>query len=210
MILPLFPYRHLMDYSKLLIAMANPPDRQSLEEYLRTIVDTLPTPTPAYCIVGALALGAWGRIRSTKDIDLLVIAEESERKQLVGTLGQGGFVLDQRWLDLNPFASERVNRFSHPSYEGTPLDIIFAADQHEEEMLQRRQAIDILGVNTWVCGPEDLILMKLKASRPHDFEDVTSIVVNPNLQLDLDYLWSWAERLGLQSELHYVLISSKS
>jgi hypothetical protein len=51
--------------------------------------------------------------------------------------------------------------------------------------------------------------MKLKASRGHDFEDAVSIVLNPNLQLDLDYLWSWAERLGLQSELHYVLISAK-
>ena len=44
---------------------------------------------------------------------------------------------------------------------------------------------------------------------PHDFEDVLSIVSNPGLTLDLDYLWSWAERLGLQSELHYVLISAK-
>jgi hypothetical protein len=50
--------------------------------------------------------------------------------------------------------------------------------------------------------------MKIKASRPHDFEDAMSIVRNPNLQLNLDYLWSWAERLGLQSELHYVLISA--
>ena len=66
----------------------------------------------------------------------------------------------------------------------------------------------IVGLQTWVCGPEDLILMKLKASRGHDFEDAISIMLNPNLQLDFDYLWSWAERLGLQSELHYVLISA--
>jgi hypothetical protein len=51
--------------------------------------------------------------------------------------------------------------------------------------------------------------MKLKASRGHDFEDAVSIVCNKHLHLDLDYLWSWAERLGLQSELHYVLISAK-
>ena len=31
----------------------------------------------------------------------------------------------------------------------------------------------------------------------------------PGLTLDFDYLWLWAERLGLQSELHYVLISAK-
>lgn len=31
----------------------------------------------------------------------------------------------------------------------------------------------------------------------------------PGLTLDFDYLWLWAERLGLQSELHSVLISAK-
>ena len=35
------------------------------------------------------------------------------------------------------------------------------------------------------------------------------IVGNAGASLDLDYLWSWAERVGLQSELHYVLISAK-
>jgi hypothetical protein len=90
-----------------------------------------------------------------------------------------------------------------------PLDVMFATDIHEGDTLKRRQPLEILGAHTWVCGPKDLILMKLKASRPHDFEDPMSIVPNPGLQLDLNYLWSWAERLGLQSELHYVLISAK-
>lgn len=47
--------------------------------------------------------------------------------------------------------------------------------------------------------------MKLKASRPHDFEDALGIIKNPHLQLDLPYLWNWADRLGLHGELHYVL-----
>lgn len=100
-------------------------------------------------------------------------------------------------------------RFLHPRFPSIPLNILLTADAHEEITLTRRHPLEILGIHTWVCGPEDLILMKLKASRPHDFEDVLSIVSNPNLTLDLDYLWSWAERLGLQSELHYVLISAK-
>ena len=44
---------------------------------------------------------------------------------------------------------------------------------------------------------------------PRDFDDVMGIVGNAGASLDLDYLWSWAERVGLQSELHYVLISEK-
>jgi hypothetical protein len=189
--------------------MADQPDRESLEHFLRTIIDSLPSPSPLYCLVGALALGAWGRIRSTKDIDLLMVAEESQRTQLLVSLTAKGFKVDQKWLDQNPFAADRVNRLFHASFQDIPLDVIFVADKHEEETLRRRRPFTIIGIQTWVCGPEDLILMKLKASRPHDFEDAMSIAKNPNLQLDLDYLWSWAERLGLQSELHYVLISAK-
>ena len=61
------------------------------------------------------------------------------------------------------------------------------------------------GLSLSVASPEDLILLKLKAGRPTDFDDVISIVKNPRLQLDLAYLRSWADRLGLHGELHYVL-----
>jgi hypothetical protein len=189
--------------------MSNAPDQTALELYLRAILDSLPDPAPTYCLIGALALGAWGRIRSTKDIDLLTVAHESQRSQLTASLLRREFHADQNWSDLNPFAAGRVMRFLHPGFPGIPLDILFTADAHEEITLTRRQPLEILGIHTWVCGPEDLIIMKLKASRPHDFEDVLSIISNPSLTLDLDYLWSWAERLGLQSELHYVLISAK-
>ena len=48
----------------------------------------------------------------------------------------------------------------------------------------------------------------LADGRPGDFDDVMTIVDNAQTRLDLDYLWSGADRLGLQSELHYVLISA--
>jgi hypothetical protein len=60
------------------------------------------------------------------------------------------------------------------------------------------------GLSLTVVSPEDLILLKLKASRPTDFDDVIAIVKNPHLQLDLTYLWNWVDRLGLQGELQYV------
>ena len=53
--------------------------------------------------------------------------------------------------------------------------------------------------------PEDLILLKLKAGRPHDFEDALGVFKNPHVHVDLDYLWGWANQLGLHGELSYVL-----
>lgn len=117
------------------IEMTDQPARESLEHFLRTILGSLPTPPPPYCLVGALALGAWGRIRSTKDIDLLMLAEESQRTRLVNSLNEKGFKVDQNWLDQNPLAADRVNRFLHPSFQSISLDILFVADKQEEETL---------------------------------------------------------------------------
>ena len=86
-----------------------------------------------------------------------------------------------------------------------PLDLLFATDPQSQSTLARRRPLHLLDISLWVCSPEDLILLKLKASRPHDFEDALGIVSNPHLELEFDYLWKWADRLGLQGELHYVL-----
>ncbi len=102
-------------------------------------------------------------------------------------------------------AETRVTRFvsqRHPDY---PLDLIYASDRHEREALTRTRSVQLHGLLVSVVSPEDLMILKLKAGRPTDFDDVISIVKNPRLHLDLPYLWNWADRLGLQGELHYVL-----
>jgi hypothetical protein len=181
-----------------------PDDPGSFSDYLRTVIDALPEPAPPYCLIGALAVNAWGRLRTTKDIDLLVLSDETAKLQLTDSLVAHGFQPDARWIEHNPMAKDRVLRMNHPAHPGIPLDLIFSADSHEAEVLTRRQSMHLLHVPTWVCSPEDLIILKLKASRPHDFEDALAIVKNPHLQLDLPYLWNWVDRLGLQGELQYV------
>jgi hypothetical protein len=182
-----------------------PDDQDPLAGYLHAVLDSLPQPPPPYCLIGALAVNAWGRLRATQDIDLLVLSQGTARTELTDALLARGFQLDTRWIMQNPMAKDRVLRLGHPSHSGIPLDLIFSADSHEVQTLARKRTLHLLGVSAWVCSPEDLILLKLKVSRPHDFEDALGIVKNPHLQLDLDYLWHWADRLGLQGELHYVL-----
>jgi hypothetical protein len=113
--------------------------------------------------------------------------------------------VDQLWPPTNPVGESRVTRYAAPSDPDHPLDLIYASDRHEHEALTRTRTVLLHGLSLSVVSPEDLILLKLNASRPTDFDDVIGIVKNPRLQLDLNYLWSWADRLGLQGELHYVL-----
>lgn len=181
------------------------PELGQMAGCLRAVLDALAPPSPMYCLIGALAVNAWGRVRSTQDIDLLVLSQGTNRERLVKALAAHGFHPDAAWVAHNPLAQDRVLRLGHPSYAGIPLDLIFSSDPHEESLLSRTRVMGFLSLSVPVCSPEDLILLKLKAGRPHDFEDALGIVKNPHLQLDLAYMWNWVDRLGLCGELRYVL-----
>jgi len=179
-----------------------PPDLQSCLAAVLPVLTTLSVP---HGLIGAAALSAWGRPRATHDLDLLILVDEDAKDRLMIQLASVGITVNKPWQAANPMAHSRVTRFvslRHPDY---PLDLIYASDPHEREALTHTQTVRLYGLSLSVISPEDLMILKLKASRPTDFDDVISIVKNPRLQLDLTYLWNWADRLGLQSELHYVL-----
>jgi hypothetical protein len=182
----------------------SPANPDSLADYLHTVVTALPEST-SYCLVGALAANAWGRLHATQDIDLLVLADLPARTDLIDALRAHEFQIDETWLEHNPMAKDVVMRLAHPSYPTIPLDLLFANDVQSQSALTRRHSLQLFGVSLYVCSPEDLILLKLKAGRPHDFEDALGVVKNPHLQLDLAYLWNWADKLGFHGELDYVL-----
>jgi len=182
----------------------SPASPDSLADYLHTVITALPEPT-SYCLVGALAVNAWGRLRATKDIDLLVLSDLPSRTELLDALLAQGFDIDETWIEQNPMAKDVVMRLTNRSHPTIPLDLLFANDAQSQSALTRRRSLQLFDVSLYVCSPEDLILLKLKAGRPHDFEDALGVVKNPHIQLDLAYLWNWADRLGIQGELHYVL-----
>jgi predicted nucleotidyltransferase len=178
-------------------------------EVLSAAVDALSTPPLPYCLIGALALGAYGRPRATHDVDLLILTDSATSHSYLNPLRAKGFAVASDWHESNPMAQNVVTRLAHPLAPDFPLDLIFATSPLHKKALDRRKPIALHGIQVSVSSPEDLVLLKLTAGRPRDFDDVMGIVGNVAAPLDLDYLWSWAERLGLQSELHYVLISSK-
>lgn len=171
-------------------------------------VEALAAASQPYCVIGALALGAWGRPRATYDLDLLILAARSAPEPFLNPLLSNGFCIDERWRAENPMAKDAVLRLTHSAAPDFPVDLIYATGELQRSALTRRRQKLLQGIHLWVCSAEDLLLLKLWASRPRDFDDAVTIVKNPNVQLDLTYLWSWADRLGLQGELHYVLLAA--
>ena len=178
-------------------------------DVLNTAIEALSTPPLPYCLIGALALGAYGRPRATHDVDLLILTDSATSHSYLDPLRAKGFAVASDWHEGNPMARDVVMRLKHTSAPDFPLDLIFATSPLHKNALDRRKLIDLHGTRVSISSAEDLILLKLSAGRPRDFDDVMGIVGNASAPLDLDYLWSWAERLGLQSELHYILISAR-
>ena len=154
-----------------------------------------------YMLIGALALSAWGRPRATLDIDFMVLAAEIPEK-LIDGLAALGFIRDSAWDRHNPFLKGIHARFHSARLI---LDVLLARDDHHYAAFKRRKKKNYKGSYIWLPSPEDLILLKLRAGRHADFEDVIGILQRAGRKLDLRYLSRWARRLGLVEELHYTL-----
>ena len=172
-----------------------------LEAAVRDVVAAIRHAKIPYMLIGALALPVWGRPRATLDMDFMLMDMEIPRK-LIDRLGRLGFSLDAEWERRNPFLKGLQSRFRS---ERLTLDILLSKDAHHKEAFRRRRRKRYPGMNIWFPSAEDLILLKLRAGRPTDFDDVIGIVERVGEALDLRYLSAWARRLGVIEELNYVI-----
>jgi hypothetical protein len=174
---------------------ANPFD--SAFRTLIEILEALPFP---YCLIGGLALGVWSAPRTTQDLDVLVAATGVRRQELIAALERRGLEMDRRWAEENPLLRDVQLRARHGAI---PVDLLMPRDQYDETVLERRQRMRFHEMSLWVISPEDLILQKLRAGRPRDFEDALGVLVRQGSKLDSAYLREWAQKIGIREELGY-------
>jgi hypothetical protein len=174
---------------------------EDLEGAVRDVVSILRQVKIPYMLIGALALPVWGRPRATLDIDFMIMAAEIP-ENLMKQLGAFGFKLDLQWVRDNPFLKGVQSRFRSTTLT---LDLLLRKNAHHESAFQRRKRKRYGGMTIWFPSAEDFILLKLRAGRPTDFDDVASVVQRVGGKLDARYLQTWARRLGLIDEVSYVL-----
>jgi len=156
-----------------------------------------------YMIVGGLAANYYGFPRATIDIDLVVKLEDEGVDRLIRAVKKAGFEISE------PEVREMVkvgNRFVMTCPKsGYRVDFWLAKTSYEREALERRRRVQIFGVRTWACSPEDLVLTKLGAGRGKDVDDALGVLHRQKNKLDLKYLKLQAKRLGVSRELDEVL-----
>ena len=138
--------------------------------------------------VGGLAVGAWGKARLTRDVDLKILLRRDERKRLLDLLA----------ADYRPLNADLDRMFRHNgiafvlSPDGVRIDVMLTDIEFDEQIIARAKMIEIVpGRPVRVCSPEDLIVMKIIAGRPQDDIDVASIVQKQGKRLDSVYILKW-------------------
>lgn len=124
----------------------------------------------------------------TMDVDVTIALPPERVCPLVKVLIAKGFM--SRVDDLDAFfARSRVVPLVHRKTK-MPLDLVVARDALELAFIDRARIVDVGGLKVPVITPEDLVVTKLFAGRPRDFEDVRSVLGALAGTIDLRYVRS--------------------
>jgi len=136
-------------------------------------------------LFGAQAVAIHGVPRVTADVDVTVEPSRAGLSPLMRRLERAGFVLKPVG-DIDSFiAQTRVLPFTHEPTR-TSLDVVLAGPGLEEGMLDRAVDRRLGGVRLRVIDINDLLVLKIIASRSKDLEDVAALLRAAPAGLDSD------------------------
>lgn len=154
-------------------------------------------------LVGGLAIQGWGRVRQTKDVDLLILSGEKDRERVFRAAEGAGLVRDPvRPVVSLPGATILRLAYSDARTAITVrVDLIEAGPGFMTEAVRRALPARLFEETLRLASCEDLVLMKLLAGRPIDRADALDLLRVNAAQLDWSYLTKTAGALGIGAEL---------
>ncbi len=147
------------------------------------------------CVVGALALAAWGRPRFTADLDVLTSA--ACRDALVAALQERGYE--------TLYASAGFSNHLHPDPARGRVDVLYVdAATADRLFVAASPRLELGGRHHLVPAPEHLVALKLHAIRndpSREFRDLADIDALMSLpELSIEAVRPWFEQAGRLAE----------
>jgi hypothetical protein len=137
------------------------------------------------CFIGGIAVQRWSQVRVTRDVDLTLLTGFGNEASFVEALLAH---YTARIPDAAQFAlRSRVLLLNSPS--GIGIDISLGGLPFEQLVVDRASDYEFApGVELRTCSAEDLMVMKLFASRAIDIRDAEGIAVRHDKTLDWRYV----------------------
>ena len=149
----------------------------AFDELLRRLA----TANVDFVVVGGLAVNAWGVVRGTKDVDVVVADDPDNLKRLaeVGVAAGGHVQQGEAMLGTPISIASALARGEQVAIETElgRLDVVQGLEgvPGYDELRPRATETEILGVTVAVCALEDLKAMKRAAGRTRDLADLEDL-----------------------------------
>jgi predicted nucleotidyltransferase len=149
----------------------------AFDELLRRLAEA----NVEFVVVGGLAVNAWGVVRGTKDVDVVIAPDIANLKRVAevavacgGHVQQGEALLGSTFSIASALASgEQVPIETDLGR----LDVVQGLDDIPSyaDLRSRASEAEILGVTVAVCSIQDLKAMKQAAGRTRDLADLEDL-----------------------------------
>ena len=134
-----------------------------------------------FVLIGGLAVNAWGVVRGTKDVDIVVATdiENLKRVAAVAAAVNGHVQSGESFLSSQPSPASQLAGGEQVAIETDlgRLGVVQGLDGVPafEELRARATVTEVLGVRVAVCSVEDLKAMKQAAGRTRDLADLENL-----------------------------------
>jgi predicted nucleotidyltransferase len=134
-----------------------------------------------FVVIGGLAVSAWGVVRGTKDVDIVVSPEIENLKRIADVaVGAGGHVQQGEALLGSQISIASALASGEQVMIKTDLGRLDVVQGLEgvppyEKLRERASRAEVLGVPVAVCSLEDLKEMKRAAGRTRDLADLEDL-----------------------------------
>jgi hypothetical protein len=175
------------------------------------LIDILEATGVQYMLVGSYSSNYYGRPRSTKDADFVVIITPDQLNAVARALG-GDFQLDHQ-MSFETVTMTTRYIINHPATAFTIELFVLTGDAHDQERFRRRQHVDFEGRAAWLPTAEDVVVTKLRWSkggkRSKDIDDIAQLLAVRGSKLDLAYIRPWCDQHGTRSLFEQLLVESR-
>ncbi|MGH2701301.1 MAG: nucleotidyl transferase AbiEii/AbiGii toxin family protein [Actinomycetota bacterium] len=149
----------------------------AFDELLRRLVEA----DVRFVLIGGLALGAWGVVRGTKDVDIVVDPDADNVIRLAEAMVEiGGTVQREDALagsarSIAALLAEGQRVLVRTTVGA--LDVVQGLDgvPTYADLLSRAERVEVAGMQLVVCSLQDLRAMKRAAARPRDLVDLADL-----------------------------------
>lgn len=165
----------------------------------------------SHMAVGSVASTYYGEPRTTQDIDIVIDPTAEQLEMLVDQVDRERYYVGDAaaaFGDRSQFNVVDLNT-------GFKVDLIVKRDREfSRTEFDRRQRVELGGVQVHLATPEDTILAKLEwaalGESERQIRDVEAMVRLLGDRLDTEYLRTWADELGIVDALERVLSEGPS